>query len=401
MATNPRFDETKRKVAARNAIVLFASMGQKDKMQSEYRTLNTLHPTPEEKANADFLVANYDYTQWDSHGNDTGTNRQSRLAAEQSLTNFYQQNRNKPEASKYALMAAYQIGHMQKTANDPRFRGWFKQVPQAWEFMKNRGAAKDGKPEALSPPFVDYAAEAEFTLLDEQIADQWDKKPDRTKYCGNLEAVLGKYDKAGQRIKDGAYITDARQADKYDQALDKIARTYPSVEWTPAAIARQGTIYDGLRTGLYNTTTAKGSCFTLFSPQQESVLKQMENSGRDNLIDQAGQIRDAAREGWRTKKESELGGTDAVMVRRYAQAVYLARKYNVRNAFVNKAIAKLAYYTDIIGDAKMKEYVTATSDPTDPSKKLDYKDGQFVQSRPGLTSTPAANGGAVPLPVAP
>src|SRR5262249_51893260 len=126
-----------------------------------------------------------------------------------------------------------------------------------------------------------------------------------------------------------------------------------------------------------------------------------ENSGRDNLIDQAGQIRDLTRENWRTKKESELAGTDAVMVRRYAQAVYLARRYNVRNEQVSRAIAKLAYYTDIIGDAKMRENVTNTSDPTDPSKKLDYKDGQYVQTRPGLTTTPPPSGDTKPLPVAP
>ena len=89
------------------------------------------------------------------------------------------------------------------------------------------------------------------------------------------------------------------------------------------------------------------------------------------------------------------------MVRKYAQAVYLGRRYNVRNTWVNRAISKLAYYTDIIGDAKLKEYVTATTDPTDASKKLDYKDQMYPQSRPGLGATPPASGGALPLPVAP
>jgi len=51
----------------------------------------------------------------------------------------------------------------------------------------------------------------------------------------------------------------------------------------------------------------------------------------------------------------------------------------------------------------MKEYVTKTKDPNDPSKTktLDYKDGQYVQSRPGITSVPAPSGAADPLPVAP
>jgi hypothetical protein len=49
----------------------------------------------------------------------------------------------------------------------------------------------------------------------------------------------------------------------------------------------------------------------------------------------------------------------------------------------------------------MKEYVTATSDPTDPARKLDYRDGQFVQSRPGIDVTPPSSGDTKPLPVAP
>ncbi len=408
MATSPRFDETKRKVAARNAVVLFASMGQRDKMVSEYKTLNSLHPNPEEKANADFLVANYDYTQWDPKGGDTGSNRQARTAADTALQTFYMQHRTKPEASKYALMAAYQVGRMKKTVGDPTFRTWFKTIIQAWTFMSKNGTAVKGpggatQPEAMQPPFVDYAAEAEFTLLDEEIADKFDKSPSRAKYCGSLDEVLGKFDKNGGRISQGRYNADALIADKYDKELDRIARTYPSVEWTPAAIARQGSLYDGLRTGLYNTTTAGGkdNCFKLFTAQQEAVLKQMENSGRENLQNQADEIRSRAKEGWRSKKESELAGTDTLMVRKYSQSVYLGRRYNVRNTWVNRAISKLAYYTDIIGDAKMKDYVTSTTDPTDAGKKLEYKDQMYPQSRPGLSATPPPSGGALPLPVAP
>jgi hypothetical protein len=91
------------------------------------------------------------------------------------------------------------------------------------------------------------------------------------------------------------------------------------------------------------------------------------------------------------------------MVRRYATAVALGRQYNVRNAWVTRAINRLAYCTDIIGDANLKTYVTKTNDPTDPgkTKKLDYRDGQYVQGRPGITSVPPPSGAADPLPVAP
>ena len=32
-----------------------------------------------------------------------------------------------------------------------------------------------------------------------------------------------------------------------------IIKTYKSLDWVPAAYARRGTIWDSLRTGLYNT----------------------------------------------------------------------------------------------------------------------------------------------------
>jgi hypothetical protein len=141
----------------------------------------------------------------------------------------------------------------------------------------------------------------------------------------------------------------------------------------------------------------------LFTAQEESFLKKMEDSGRPDLEEKAGQIRDAAKDGWRSKKEREIGGSDQLMVRRYATAVSLARRYNVKNTQTQKAIGRLAYFTDIIGDAKMREYVTATAEPTDPTgaQKLTYKDGQYVQTRPGVTAVAPPNGGESPLPVAP
>ena len=68
---------------------------------------------------------------------------------------------------------------------------------------------------------------------------------------------------------------------------------------------------------------------------------------------------------------------------------------------MQKAIGRLAYFTDIIGDTKLRGYVTQTSDPTEANKKLDYKDGQYLQSRPGLTAVPKASGAATVLPITP
>ena len=50
------------------------------------------------------------------------------------------------------------------------------------------------------------------------------------------------------------------------------------------------------------------------------------------------------------------------MVDRYATAVVLARRYNVSNPAVTRAIRRLAFHTDIIGEAKMKQYTSGVKD---------------------------------------
>ena len=400
IAAITRFDEKRRKEAARNAMVLYANIGQRDRAGLNYHTFISLHPTADEKANADFLLADYDFKQWNPDGADSGTNHSEREAAETAEQAFYNANRSNPAAAKYALLAAYQNFKMKKTVGDPGYATWAKTTISAWEFFRAHAPTTNGKSEATSPPFADYGAEAEFTLIDDRVKKEYDYETGHHKYAGATEDVIGKYDKSGQEVKPGKYQTDAKDAQKYDDELAHILSTYPSVEWVPAAIARQGTLYDSLRTGLYNATPPAVKYFT---PQQEKLLKQLEDSGRDNLIAQAQDLRDTVKEQWRAKKERELAGADELMVRRYATAVALARQYNVRNAQVTHAIGRLAYFTDIIGEAKMRDYVTKTKDPNDPMKlrMLSYTDGMYVQSRPGLTATPVSNAEALPAPVSP
>jgi len=396
VASSERFDEAKRKVASRNAMILYANMGQREKMLAEYKIVLKLNPTAEEKANADYLVADYDHKQWNSQSGDTGANKQTRIAAEASLERFVSANKSTTAASKFVVEASYFVAKMKKSVNDPSYHTWMKNTIANWESFRTRVPGKDGKAEALNPPYADYAAECEYTLLDEEIHDKYETT--KHKYEGAVSDVLGLYDDKGNLKKAGKYVLNAQDAEKWDKALERIARTYPSVEWVPATIARQGSIYDTLRTGLYNLTPP---ALKYFTKEQDNFLKKMEDSGRDDLADKADQIRSAAKEGWRSKKEKELSGSDTLMIRRYATAVALARKYNVRNAAVNKAIARLAYFTDIIGDAKMREYVTGAADPTDKEKKLDYRDGQYMQTRPGLTAVPPPNGVGIMLPAKP
>ncbi|WP_146652770.1 tetratricopeptide repeat protein [Labilithrix luteola] len=395
IAANDRFDEKRRRDAARNAMILYANMGQRDKMMAEHRIFAKLNPPAEEKAEADYRVASFEYKQWLPTQPDTGTNRQNRIAAESALMSYFGSARNQPAAAKYVVEAAYGIGKMKKTAGEADWRPWFKSTVSAWENYRSKAPVKDNKSEAQQAPYVDYAAEAEFTLLDEEIRDKYDVA-DKHKYTGSVADILGAIDAKGNVTKPGKYQANAKEAEKWDLALEKITKTYESLDWVPTAIARQGAIYDSLRTGLYNTVKV-----TYLSPQEASLVNQLRNSGRPELEDKADQLEDAKKEFWRKKKEQELAGADQVMVRHYATAVTLARKYNVRNPQITRAIGRLAYFTDIIGDAKMAEYVTGTVDPTNKAGKLPYTPGQYVQSRPGLAALPPPNGESVPLPAAP
>jgi hypothetical protein len=89
------------------------------------------------------------------------------------------------------------------------------------------------------------------------------------------------------------------------------------------------------------------------------------------------------------------------MVGKYVTAALIARKYNVKNASVQAAVARLAFLTDYLGDDKMKAYVENTPDPLSPSEKLVYVNGEFLQWRSGLVEAPPPSGQPAPLPAAP
>jgi hypothetical protein len=236
--------------------------------------------------------------------------------------------------------------------------------------------------------------------IDEELKEKFDYSSGHHHYAGSVGEIIGNKDPKVGPVATGKYKLDAEEANKYDLELDHVIKTYISLDWVPAAFARRGSVWDSLRTGLYNTVPP---ALKYFTPTQDKQLKMLEDSGRDDLAAKADDIRSSVKEAWRANKEKELNGTDTLMVRYFAMAVAYARKFNVRNPFVATAINRLAYYTDIIGDAKMREYVTATSDPTDPTKQahLSYTDGMYVQQRPGLTAVPAADANEEPMPVAP
>jgi hypothetical protein len=359
-----------------------------------------MHLPPDKRAEADYLKAGFDYAQWNPNGGDSGSNAAARRQAMAALTQFHTASRNKTEAARYTLESAYRIAKMMQSTNDPGYRGWFKTVIADWEYFKAHPAAatsgsKQVQVAATDAPYSDYGGEADFTLVDEDVRTNFDYATGHHHYAGNAPDIVKLVDK------------DLGEAQKtWQPKLEHVAVQYGSFEWAAAATARIGSLYDSIRSGL-DLVVPK-----YFTPQQEALLNKLQkvadqlraagkDADADKIEQQINDTRDTVRTKWRETKDKYMEVSTNKAVGKYTTAAMTARKYNVKNPAVTSAVARLAYFTDYLGDDKMKGYVESTPDPLDPSSRLTYTSGEFLQWRSGVVSTPPPNGEPAPLPVSP
>jgi hypothetical protein len=262
-----------------------------------------------------------------------------------------------------------------REASDTNADEWRKKTITAFERYKATAPSKDGKNEAMGSREAGFAAECEYAMVDADLKKAFDYETGHHRYAGSSVDVIKKFQ------------ADAVDAKKHQAQLQHVIDAYASPEWATAAISRQGSLYDSMRTGLYNTRAPQ---LKLVDAKTEAILKRFENSPNPDDQDKADQIRQKVTEAWRSARERELGGADEAMIHFYAQSVALAKRYNVRNMAVNRANQRLAFFTDILGEAKMAAY-------TKGIQGLDYREGLFLQTRPGLIASPSPQ----PLPPPP
>jgi hypothetical protein len=364
-------------------------------------TAPQMHLAPDKRAEADYLRASFDYAQWNPSGPDSAANSAARGQAIASLTSYHDANKNKPDSARYVLESAYRVAKMKQASGDPAFKTWFKTTIADWEFFKSHPASvatpdgKGGTINATDAPFSDYGGEADFFALDEQVRDQFDYDTGHHRYKGNAVDVKDAVDK------------DLGIAEKtWRPPLELVATKYGSFEWAAAATARVGSLYDSIRTGLdlvvpqYFTPKQKAQLDKL-----QKIVDQLSAAGQQDQADkvqaQLDKLNDDVRGAWRSTKDQYLELCTQKMVSRYVTAAMVARKYNVRDATVQKAVTRLAFFTDYLGDDKMKAYVEQTPDPNSQGTNLVYTPGMFLQWRSGVDATPPADGQPAPLPVAP
>ncbi|HZO14194.1 MAG TPA: hypothetical protein VFB62_13075, partial [Polyangiaceae bacterium] len=103
---------------------------------------------------------------------------------------------------------------------------------------------------------------------------------------------------------------------------------------------------------------------------------------------------------WRTSRDQYIADADKAMVAGYAEAILWAKAWKVRVDAVDRAIARLAFFTEIIGDAKLRQYTAGLKDPQTKAPFV-YTDGMFLRMRRGMTTEARPHIMPAPLPVVP
>jgi tetratricopeptide (TPR) repeat protein len=369
-----RFPEADRRTAATNAVILYANIGDDEKLLAARQTLYSLNPSVKQKMEIDYLVATADLKRWDEN---------APVKAIGAMEAYYQKNRNTKEAAPYLVRAAYASSKMHRIGKDGKAKDWCSNTMKAFDAFKS-GA--DAETKVLGSEEADMAAECAYLQIDEQLRDKWDYDTNHHRYTGVIDKVKIAFDK------------DLKEAnDTWFPKLQTVIETYSSPKWSVAARARQGSLYDSVRTGLYNATPP---AVKLYTPKEEDLLKKAETSDNEQLQEQADAIRQNRREQWRSARERSLEEADKAMVRFYAESTLWARSFKVRNEAVDSAIRRLAFFTDILGNAKMRDYSQGVLDP-DTKQPFAYEDNLFLRTRPGLSTDPPADGLPAPLPARP
>ncbi len=376
ISTNTHFKQEDRRSAARQALSLYSSLGDQGGMTRSRQRFQELGASPKEIAEADFIVASADLKRWDQYSGDQGANANARRAAQRAMDDYYTTNLKKDAAAQYVVQAAYWGAKTRKAVSAGDTNKYWDNTIAAFEKWKRLAPVESGRNTALGSREAGMAAEAEFTELDQEDQKSFDYDSGFHHYAGTSVEVVAQYQK------------DAVEAKKRYDKLQHVVDAYVSPEWTTAAIARQGSLYDSLRTGLYNTRAPQ---LKIFDAKTEAVLKKAENSDNPDLQEKADALRVKVQNAWRDRRDQELNSADQVMIDRYGNAVVLAKRYSVSNPEVTRAIRRLAFFTDVIGEAKMQQYAGAVKD-------LNYTPGMFPKMRPGQDAAPAPQGLPAPLP---
>ena len=379
MATNPRFAGSSRKDAARRAATLFAKIGSSRDAGAARDTMKRLGATRAEMAEIDFVLAKAEHAR---SLDATGTDREVRAArrrALRSMREYYRRYRKLDSAARRTVEAAFHGAALSAALGTGDVTRWRRRTLAAFERWRGLAPKTDGRSSALGSAEASMAAEAELALLDSEIRRTFDHSTGHHRFRGRPKKILDDFEKAAKRAR------------VLDKKLEHVVSGYLSQEWSAAAYARRGTLFDSIRTGLYGV---RPPALEMMTRAEQRLVERLEQSGDPELEERADDFRTKKALAWKSAKQKRLDSADAALVQRYATAVMLSQRYGVSSPFVDDAIRRLATLAPIIGEKKMREYAGAVPG-------LAYEPGLFTRRWPGLVAEPPSTGAGPPLPVAP
>lgn len=260
-----------------------------------------------------------------------------------------------------ALHAAYEAAVAKRAAGATDVVEWWKNTVAAFERVRALAPATQGRSQVLGTEEAAMAGEAAYALIDGQLVASFDYETGNQRYRGQILEVLRSFRESAKAAKAW-----------YDE-LGRLGDDYAAHEWTVAATARQGSLYDSLRTALYELEEPE---LALFSEAQDSTLRAAEKSGRAELRLQAEAARSFAREAWVRLRDREMAVADSLLVERYVTAVQLAEKHQVTHPAAMRARKRLVELEGVIGPEAITEATRAVSG-------FEYEPGMFQRSYGG------------------
>jgi outer membrane protein assembly factor BamD (BamD/ComL family) len=376
VAARTLLDAGERRDAAFTAVVLQANLGNRDRMLAARQRFLAFNPPASERAEIDFVVAEFEYKQW----RQDPKNAQQRGRAIQALDGYYTQYRTQGPAARYVVAVAYDMSQLRKDSGEGLFRDWYKKTIDA--FASYSAANKDAKSTRES----DMAAEAAYFFTNEKIERDWDPTPagPRIKYEGTADVVVKKLE------------ADNKKRIALIEELDGLVKTYLSPKWTPVVYAREGSVNDVMRSALARAKVE------VLDPKAKKTIDDIEKKAQrtledpnaseeakakaEELLARADAIRQNTDQAWRDKRKQYYDVIEPEMIDRYTRGYLRGKQFNVRDPMITRAVQRLAYYTDQLDDTKMRLYL-AQVEKDFPGFK--YRDQMFKQARPGAVSSPA------------
>jgi hypothetical protein len=384
VAKNARFAAGTRREAARNAAVLHATMGDRERVRDARATMASLGPSAVQRAEVDYQAAATELHAWDERGVDEGANKAARLAATSALEAFHKAYEHEPAAQAYALRAAHAVANLRRAGREARAGEWCKKAVAAFAGLRAEAPVVEGRNTALGSPEADLAAECAYRALDDAIRADLGRDEGRP-HAGTIDKVTKAYD------------DDLARAERHAVRLEEVVTAFGSRSWSAAARARQASLYDAARTRLY---WSREPGIVLFTDREKRLLDLLSNSANPELAARADELRQKRREDWRAARERLLERADRPMLKGYAEAVLWSRAWAVKHEAVDRATQRLALFTRVVGDERIRAATVGLVDPATRGP-FAYTDGTFLRSRPGKDLAPADEGRGLPLPAQP